>query len=221
MSAGDDPAQVLVTGLSADDERLLVIPREWCIASVRMHSALQNATTFGEVRKDKGAASVVEDGIDDYIRRLYENGEIDEDVDEGKARRKLTRASAPFDAYSFFADEDQNWRPDAAHDTEHWFEGNEPELFELCSQADSGWGISYTPSRLVPAEQREAVERLLLRLGYRILQLEDLHDLYLNPPEHLKDVASRVRQAKRPTYRAGRRAHRRGRCVGDHRPSES
>lgn len=204
-AASSDVGTVLVTGLSVDGERVLMMPRSWCLSEVRAHAALTQASTFGEVRQDKGAAAQVDAEVDSYLERLREDGEMDEDVSESAARRRFTGASVPFDPYSFFQDEDQNWRPEAGQTTESWWSSNEPELFALTRRPDPGWGISYTPSAFVPAELREPVERMLVRLGYRVLHLDDLHDLFLDPPP-LRDVAARVRAAKRPFWQQGRRA---------------
>ena len=203
-AAGSDVAIVLLTGVSVDGERLLVMPKSWCVAEVREHAALSHATTFGEVRKDKGAAAQVLAEVDAYLERLRDDGELDEEVSDSAARRQYTSASAPFDADSFFADEDQGWRPEAGQTTESWLSSNEPELLALTAQADTGWGISYIPSAFIPPELREPVERMLVRLGYRVLHLDDLHALYLGPPI-LREVAGRFRAAKRPAWQRGRR----------------
>lgn len=199
----DVPATVLLTGLSVDGERLLVLPREWCLSEVSLHGTLEHSRTYGDVRKDAGAWGLVEDEMADYLRRLYENGEIEEDVSERTARRRYASASSPFEADSFFADEEQRWRPDAYLSTEQWLTDTEPELAEVFCESDTGWGINYTPSWFVPAESRELFERLLIRLGYRIQHLTDLHDLYLNSPAGRRAVQARLRNAKpvRPTKR--------------------
>ena len=188
--------RVLLTGLSVDGERLLVVPREWCIAEVGAHGTLEQAGTFGEVRKDRGAWRQVEDGISEYLERLYGDGEIDEDVPQGTARRRYASGSASFDADNFFADEDQNWRADVLLSSERWLATSEPELSELFCRADTGWGISYTPSDYVPAEARDLFERMLVRLGYAVLQLDDLHSLYLDSPAGRRAVLARLSSAK-------------------------
>ncbi len=104
-----------------------------------------------------------------------------------------SRDDAPFDADTFWGQDDfMDWHPEARLTTAAWLE-SEPSLSETYARPDTSWGFDYEPASLIDPSDRDVFERDAEALGYQIVHAAGLEQLHLAGPGPSPDVDANVR----------------------------
>lgn len=175
----------VLTGVGLGGDQVLAIPLALAVRELTTYATLLQAGTFGEAREDQDARRLVDGSASTYLERLVEAGEAeqpDTDEEEEALLAEHTGDDAFFDATSFFGEEEWYvWKPEPRHSTAGWLDQRETELWARFSRPDTGWGLDYDPVALLHPDDRTTFEAELRGRGYRVLQVPELADLYLDP----------------------------------------
>lgn len=166
--------RVVLTDLEHDGVTALAIPYFVALAELTTWSTLTFSRTFGQARRDTGAAQLV-------ASRLAEL--LGANRDPNDSYRTTGSDRSRFSADEFFGEENWRWwTPDARVSTAGFLQHYEPDVATQFLQPDTAWGFDYEPVPFVAAERRDDLEAVLRERGHETKQWLGLSDLYLDAP---------------------------------------
>ncbi len=166
--------RIVLTDLELDGVSVLAIPYGIALAELTTWSTLTFARTFGQARRDKGAAQLVASRLSELLGPNRDPCETYRTTGSDRAR---------FNASAFFGEEDWRvWTPNARVTTVDFLLQHEPGVVAEFLQPDTAWGHDYEPVAFVAAERRDDLEASLQSRGYEVKQWRGLSELYLDPP---------------------------------------
>ncbi len=166
--------RIVLTDLELDGVSVLAIPYGIALAELTTWSTLTFARTFGQARRDKGAAQLVTSRLSELLSP---------NRDPHGTYRTTGSDRARFNASAFFGDEDWRvWTPNARVTTADFLQQHEPDVAAAFLQPDTAWGHDYEPVAFVAAERRDDLEAALRERAYEVRQWRGLSELYLDAP---------------------------------------
>ncbi len=166
--------RLVLTDLELDGVSVLAIPYGIALAELTTWSTLTFARTFGQARRDRGAAQLVASRLSELLGPNREPHETYRTTGSDRAR---------FNASAFFGDEDWRvWTPNARVTTADFLQQDEPDVAAAFLRPDTAWGHDYEPVAFVAAERRDDLEAALRERAYEVRQWRGLSELYLDPP---------------------------------------
>jgi hypothetical protein len=165
---------LVLTDLELDGVSVLAIPYGIALAELTTWSTLTFARTFGQARRDRGAAQLVASRLSELLGPSRDPHETYRTTGSDRAR---------FNASAFFGDENwRSWTPNARVTTADFLQQHEPDVGAAFLQPDTAWGHDYEPVAFVAAKRRDDLEAALREGGYEVRQWRGLSELYLDPP---------------------------------------
>ncbi len=166
--------RIVLTDLELDSVSVLAIPYGIALAELTTWSTLTFARTFGQARRDRGAAQLVASRLSELLGPNRDPHETYRTTGSDRSR---------FNAAAFFGDENwRSWTPNARVTAADFLQQHEPDVAAAFLQPDTAWGHDYEPVAFVAAERREDLEAALREGGYEVRQWRGLSELYLDPP---------------------------------------
>jgi len=170
----EDLPRLVLTDLELDGVSVLAIPYGIALAELTTWSTLTFARTFGQARRDRGAAQLVTSRLSELLGP---------NRDPHETYRTTGSDRAQFNATAFFGDENwRSWIPNARVTTADFLQQHEPDVAAAFLQPDTAWGHDYEPVAFVAAKRLDDLEAALREHAYEVRQWRGLSELYLDPP---------------------------------------